>query len=133
MTALHIAAQHGQLLALYKIITAQSSEVNIRDIWGKTPLDHAVSGKHWSCAVLLISFGGCAFLSSLRTSACCGRAAPRRHLRRTVLRDFETVRCGRRGGNVGRKSGGPDAGHRAADDAIAAFGPPQHLHRSLER
>jgi hypothetical protein len=36
----------------------QYLDVNVSDIWGNAPLDHAVRNAQWSCAVLLMSQGG---------------------------------------------------------------------------
>jgi ankyrin repeat protein len=57
-TALHIAAREGQLLALYRLITTHSVDVNIKDAWGWTPADSAVMAEQWPSAVLLTSWGG---------------------------------------------------------------------------
>lgn len=62
LTGLHISAGVGQSLALYKLITMQAADVNMVDVWGLTPLDHAVRGCKWACAVLLVSSGGVHFL-----------------------------------------------------------------------
>jgi hypothetical protein len=42
LTGLHIAARYGQVLALHHLVTMQSMDVNMDDVWGLTPLDHAV-------------------------------------------------------------------------------------------
>eukprot|EP00892_Ulva_mutabilis_P004198 jgi/Ulvmu1/214/UM001_0218.1 len=58
MTALHIAAGTGQTVALYVLITEHAADVNRNDVWGSTPLDHAVRGMQLSCIVLLMSNEG---------------------------------------------------------------------------
>jgi ankyrin repeat protein len=57
-SALHLAAREGQLLALHRLITMHSVDVNIKDAWGWTPLDSAVMAEQWPSAVLLTSWGG---------------------------------------------------------------------------
>lgn len=71
MTALHMAARSGQTLALYKLINCQSIDVNMKDVWGYTPLDHAVSLDYMECCLLIISQGG-ALLSHGGGGATCG-------------------------------------------------------------
>lgn len=58
MTALHIAAGTGQTVALYMLITAHAANVNRDDVWGSTPLYHAVREMQLSCIVLLLSNEG---------------------------------------------------------------------------
>ena len=89
LTGLHISAALGQPLALYKLITMQANDVNLVDVWGLTPLDHAVRNSKWACAVLLVSSGGVLLVLHLpsavtaifccRTGA-CSRQALKRHL-----------------------------------------------------
>lgn len=57
-SALHVAAHEGQFLALYRLITVHSIDVNVKDGWGWTPVDVAVREEKWSCAVMLMSWGG---------------------------------------------------------------------------
>lgn len=58
MSALHIAARAGQVLALYKLIAEKCQDVNVVDLWGQTPLDHAVACDHLDCCLILICQGG---------------------------------------------------------------------------
>jgi ankyrin repeat protein len=58
LTGLHIAAGAGQVMALYKLVTIGAADVNLEDVWGLTPLDHAVRALSWACAVLLVANGG---------------------------------------------------------------------------
>lgn len=58
MTALHVAARAGKIMALYFLITEHATDVNSKDVWGMTPLDHAVREQHVSCIVLLVSNAG---------------------------------------------------------------------------
>eukprot|EP00892_Ulva_mutabilis_P004253 jgi/Ulvmu1/219/UM001_0223.1 len=58
VSGLHIAAGTGQLLTLYRLTTCRAVDVNIEDVWGMTPLDHAVRAEQWACSVLLSSCAG---------------------------------------------------------------------------
>lgn len=69
--ALHIAARDGQFLALYKLITIHSVDVNITDAWGCTPVDSAVRAGQWPAAVMLMSWGGAHLAHTLQHLACC--------------------------------------------------------------
>lgn len=69
MAALHIAAREGHILALSCLMNLQYLDVNVPDIWGNAPLDHAAMGKQWSCAVLLASQGGALRASNVSFSA----------------------------------------------------------------
>jgi ankyrin repeat protein len=60
MNALHIAARNNQVLTLYKLIAEKCQDVNVVDLWGLTPLDHAVACGHYDCCLLLICQGGAA-------------------------------------------------------------------------
>lgn len=90
LTGLHISAALGQPLALYKLITMQANDVNMVDVWGLTPLDHAVRNSKWACAVLLVSSGGVLLVLYLPSAVTaifllqnCGMQAantPSRHL-----------------------------------------------------
>jgi hypothetical protein len=62
MTGLHLAAREGQCVVLSQLMTATYVDVNVKDTWGLTPLDHAVDCQQWACAVMLISQGGMATL-----------------------------------------------------------------------
>ena len=81
LTGLHISAALGQPLALYKLITMQANDVNMDDVWGLTPLDHAVRNGKWACAVLLVSSGGVALMHFMPSSvgmavSCCRIVVP---------------------------------------------------------
>lgn len=58
LSGLHVAARDGQVAFLFSICTLACEDVNPRDIWGRTPLDHAIMSQQWGCAVLLLSQGG---------------------------------------------------------------------------
>lgn len=58
MTGLHVAARDGHAAFLFSICTLACDGINPRDIWGQTPLDHAILADQWGCAVLLLSQGG---------------------------------------------------------------------------
>jgi hypothetical protein len=58
MTGLHLASREGQCVVLSQFMTATYVDVNMKDIWGLTALDHAVECQQWACAVMLISQGG---------------------------------------------------------------------------
>lgn len=57
-SALHVAARDGEFLALYKLITIHSVDVNVTDAWGCTPVDSAARAGQWPAAVMLMSWGG---------------------------------------------------------------------------
>lgn len=58
MTALHVAAGTGQTVALYRLIVEDAADVHREDVWGMTPLDHAVRASQPACIVLLLSNEG---------------------------------------------------------------------------
>jgi len=58
MSGLHVAARDGHVAFLFSICTLACENINPRDVWGQTPLDHAIMAKQWGCAVLLLSQGG---------------------------------------------------------------------------
>jgi hypothetical protein len=68
MTGLHLAAREGQCVVLSQLMTATYVDVNVKDTWGLTPLDHAVECRQWACTVMLISQGGMATLLKKMTS-----------------------------------------------------------------
>lgn len=79
MTALHVAAGAGQIVALYFLITAHAADVNVDDVRGMTPLDHAVREQRLSCIVLLVSNAGVTLVRMASTS-CPGFREPAPHL-----------------------------------------------------
>lgn len=58
MSGLHVAARDGNVAFLFSICTLACDDINPRDVWGQTPLDHAIMAQEWGCAVLLLSQGG---------------------------------------------------------------------------